>query len=172
MTVLVATDLDGTVLFSDRAMGDVRPDPARLTPVDVVGDGRVYAYMTDSVLAGWTALAAAGAIVPATTRSLPQYARLRLPGPPPRFAVVCNGARLLVDGESDPAWERTVRAAIAAGSAGFAEVQRQCDVWRAAHDGLTVRAVEDFFLYFTVAVREPWFVRFAGEVAAWGRAHG
>jgi hypothetical protein len=128
--------------------------------------------MTDSVLAGWTALAAAGAIVPATTRSVPQYTRLRLPGRPPRYAVVCNGARLLVDGESDPGWERTVRSAVAAGSAGFAEVQRQCDAWRAAHDGLTVRPVEDFFLYFTVAVRGPWFVRFAGEVAGWARAHG
>jgi hypothetical protein len=168
--VLVATDLDGTVLFSERAMGDTRPDPARLRPIDVVDD-HIYAYMTDTVVDGWIRLAGAGAVLPATTRSVPQYTRLRLPGPPPRYAVVCNGARILADGESDPDWERRVRAALA-GAASFAEVERQCVAWRDGHDFASLRAVEDFFVYFTVTVREEWLVSFAGEVADWCRERG
>ena len=171
MTVVVATDLDGTVLFSDRAMAPTRPDPARLTPVDVVGE-RVYGYMTDTVAAAWARLAGAGALVPATTRSVAQYTRLRLPGPRPRYAVVCNGGRVLVDGEPDPAWERGVRAAIAAGGAPFDEVRRRCDAWRAERGFASLRTVDDLFLYFTVTVRERWFADFAGEVGAWCRRQG
>jgi hydroxymethylpyrimidine pyrophosphatase-like HAD family hydrolase len=171
VTVLVATDLDGTVLFSERAMAPTPPDPARLTPVDVV-DSRVYAYMTDTVLAEWARLAAAGAIVPATTRSVPQYERLRLPGPPPRFAVVCNGGRLLVSGSSDAGWERRVRAALAAAGVPYDEVRRRCERWHAEHPSASLRTVEDFFLYFTVKVRDRWLTSFAAEVGAWCRGHG
>jgi hydroxymethylpyrimidine pyrophosphatase-like HAD family hydrolase len=160
----VATDLDGTVLFSDRAMGDTRP--TQVSPVDVVGD-RIYAYMTPPVLAAWARLAATGVLVPATTRSVAQYERLRLPGPPPRYAVVCNGGRLLVDGESDPAWERAVRAAIAAEGAGYDQVRRRCEAWRDQHGIASLRTAEDFFLYFTAAARDAWLVEFAAEVAAW-----
>ena len=168
--VLAATDLDGTVLFSERAMGPNRPDPARLHPVDVVDD-HVYAYMTSAVIDGWTRLARDGAVLPATTRSVPQYLRLRLPGPPPRHAVVCNGARILVDGESDPGWERRVRAALGEATP-FAEVERQAAEWRSQHGFASLRSVEDFFLYFTVTVREDWLAPFAGEVAEWCRPRG
>jgi hydroxymethylpyrimidine pyrophosphatase-like HAD family hydrolase len=169
VSVLVATDLDGTVLFSERTLGD--PRPAELVPVDVV-DERVYAYMTAPVIAAWTRLAALGALVPATTRSVPQYTRLRLPGPPPRFAVVCNGGRVLVDGAADPAWERTVRAALAARGAGYDEVIRRCTAWREEHDFASLRTVEDFFMYFTVRTRERWLATFAREVADWCRERG
>jgi hypothetical protein len=166
----VATDLDGTVLFSERAMGSSRPDPARLTAVDIAGD-QIYAHMTDTVIAGWTRLAGAGAVLPATTRSVPQYTRLRLPGPPPRYAVVCNGARILVDGSSDPDWEHRIRAALRE-AASFAEVERQCAVWRDERGFASLRSVEDFFVYFTVTVREDWLEPFAGEVAGWCRERG
>jgi hydroxymethylpyrimidine pyrophosphatase-like HAD family hydrolase len=169
--VLVATDLDGTVLFSDRAMGATRPAPERLRPIDVVDD-HIYAYMTDPVIAGWTRLAEAGTVLPATTRSVPQYTRLRLPGPPPQYAVVCNGGRILdADGGSDPDWDRKVRAALA-GAASFAEVEKQAAGWRDERGFASLRSVEDFFVYFTVTVREDWLVSFAGEAADWCRPRG
>jgi hypothetical protein len=147
-------------------MAPNRPGDDRLVPVDVVGE-HVYGYMTGTVAAAWARLAGAGALVPATTRSVAQYTRLRLPGPPPRYAVVCNGGRVLVDGEPDPAWERSVRAAIAAGGAGFDEVRRRCETWLAEHDFAALRSVDDYFMYFTVRVRERWFPGFAAEVAGW-----
>lgn len=169
--VMVATDLDGTVLFSERAMGDNRPDAGRLRPIDVDGD-RTYAYMTDSAVDRWVDLATAGAVVPVTTRSVPQYLRLRLPGPPPRHAVVCNGARLLVDGVSDPTWERTVRRAVAGSAAPFDEVWRQAVGWGAERGFAAVRAVEDFFVYLTVSVREDWLTGFARDADTWLRGRG
>jgi hypothetical protein len=174
MRTLVATDLDGTVLFSEQSISELASGEARaarLQPVDVDGE-RVYAYMTRSAVDRWSALAAVEAVVPVTTRSVPQYERLRLPGPAPRFAVVCNGARVLVDGESDPAWERAVRAVLAADAAPFAEVWRTASTWKAERGFASLRAVEDFFVYLTVAHREDWLSGFAREVHAWCRERG
>jgi hydroxymethylpyrimidine pyrophosphatase-like HAD family hydrolase len=169
--VVVVTDLDGTVMFSDRAMGADRPDDSRLRPVDTVGP-RTYSYMTDTAAAHWTDLVATGAMVPVTTRSVPQYQRLSLPGPPPRYAVVCNGARLLVDGVSDTAWESGVRRRLAVAAASFAEVWRRAIAWQAGRESAAVRAVEDFFVYITVARRDDRFTELAREADAWGRERG
>jgi hypothetical protein len=170
---VVATDLDGTVLFSERAMaaGQTRPEPADLVAVDVDA-GRTFAYMTTRAAGRWTDLARAGVVVPATTRSVPQYLRLRLPGPRPRLAVVCNGARLLVDGESDPVWERTVRQRMAVAAAPFATVWQQATRWHDERGFSAVRAVEEFFVYLTVQQREDWLVAFAQEAADWARSRG
>jgi hypothetical protein len=152
-------------------MGAERPDPARLSPVDTDGR-RTYAYMTDTAVRRWTDLVAAGAVVPATTRSVEQYLRLRLPGPPPRYAVVCNGARILVDGLSDPAWEKAVRRRLADEAVGFDAVWERAGRWRAEHGFAAVRAVEDFFVYITVTARDERFVAAAREAGRWSRERG
>ncbi|GAB3855637.1 hypothetical protein ACFPIJ_59540 [Dactylosporangium cerinum] len=173
MTTVVATDLDGTVIFSEKAMshGPVRPADEDLVPVDVDGE-RIYAYMTTRVVRQWTGLADAGVVVPATTRSVEQYQRLRLPGQRPAAAVVCNGARLLVDGGSDAGWERQVRRRLAEGGATFDTVWQEAQRWRDQRGFDAVRSVEDFFIYLTVVRREPWLEAFADEAAEWGRING
>lgn len=173
MSTIIATDLDGTVLFSERAMaaGTVRPDPADLVPIDIDGD-RTYAYMTTATARRWAELTAAGVVVPATTRSVPQYLRLRLPGQPPPYAIVCNGARLLVGGESDPVWERQVRRTMADAAASFETVWKQGVDWHDRRGFAAVRAVEDFFVYLTVEHREAWLPEFAAEAGVWAETNG
>ncbi|GAA0804568.1 HAD family hydrolase [Spirilliplanes yamanashiensis] len=172
MTTVVATDLDGTLLFSQRAMaaGSRRPPAKDLVPVDVEG-GRTYAYMTTAVIRDWARLAGAGALVPATTRSVPQYRRLRLPGPPPHIAIVCNGARLLVGGEAEPAWEHRVRRRMRGGVA-FDVVWREATGWYHRHPFAALRAVEDLFMYLTVRERADWLTDVAAQAAAWAGGVG
>jgi hydroxymethylpyrimidine pyrophosphatase-like HAD family hydrolase len=168
MRTIVATDLDGTVLFSEHSMGRGPDRPAATDLVEI----DPYAYMTTTAVAHWTGLAGAGVLVPVTTRSQPQYARLRLPGAPPPLAIVCNGARLLVGGESDPAWERVVRHRIAGSAAPFATVLDRANTWRDERDFAAVRSVEDFFVYLTVQRREEWLTDFAAEADAWAQGRG
>src|SRR3954447_6891393 len=120
VSTLVVTDLDGTVLFSPRSL--VAGDDG-LKPVDM-REGRTLTSMTAAATGEWIRLVRTGALVPATTRSVPQYLRLRLPGPAPKVAIVCNGARLLVDGEPDADWEHRMRRRMR-GSAAFDLVWRQ-----------------------------------------------
>ena len=162
MTALVATDLDGTVMFT------VKRPPPGLVLVDEVGS----ACMTTTTAAGWERLAATGSLVPVTTRSIPQYRRLALPGPPVRYAMVCNGARLLVDGEIDAQWHHRVRRDIAASAAGFHAVWQQAICWHANRGFRTLRAVEEFFIYLTVVRSEGWLTEFAAEAQDWAAPLG
>ena len=66
-------------------------------------------------------LAARHLLVPVTTRTVAQFARIALPSPA-RHAVCANGGVLLVDGERDAAWADWVRATCAV-SAPLAEVE-------------------------------------------------
>ena len=111
MRTLIATDLDRTLIYSGRARR-LGPDVAATVCVER-HDGAPSAFMTAAAAGLLARLAAREPVVPVTTRTEEQYRRVRLPGPPPRYAVVANGGVLLVDGEPDRAWSQRVAAALA-----------------------------------------------------------
>ncbi len=125
MTVLVATDLDRTLIYSAAAAG--RP-PGELVAVEHL-DGRAISYMTAAGLQLLAELAARHVVVPVTTRTPEQLARVRLPGAPPRYAVAANGGAILVDGTPDADWAERVRAVVAAAAPveeAFAVLEAAC----------------------------------------------
>ncbi len=103
MTALVAVDLDQTVVYSRRSVGE---QPGPLVVVEHL-DGEPSSSMTEAAVAAWRVLAARHLVVPVTTRTVEQYRRVRLPSPVP-YAVCANGGVLLVDGARDAAWDRDV----------------------------------------------------------------
>jgi hypothetical protein len=106
MTALIASDLDRTLIYSAKARA-LGPDDRASVCVEL-HDGKPASFMTADAAAGLAALATLATVVPVTTRVVEQYRRVRLPGPPPRFAVSANGGVLLVDGVPDRAWTRHV----------------------------------------------------------------
>ena len=109
MSVLIATDLDRTIIYSAAAAGRA---PHDLVVVERL-DGRPLSYMTVRGLGLLGSLAGEHVVVPVTTRTPEQLARVRLPGARLRYAVAANGGVLLVDGEPDQEWAARVRAALA-----------------------------------------------------------
>jgi len=125
--VLVATDLDRTLIYSRVAAGAVSPED--LVPVEHL-DGRAISFMTRSGLALLSQLAADHVVVPVTTRTPEQLERVRLPGSPARYAIAANGGVLLVNGVPDPDWAARVGVAIgeaASLSEAYASLTRACD---------------------------------------------
>jgi hypothetical protein len=113
VTVLVATDLDRTVVHSARAAGPVGPGPVLCLERHA---GVPTAMLTRRTAAALAALARRAVWVPATTRSAAQYARLGLGGRlgvTPRHVVAACGGVLLVDGVPDPAWASRVERLLA-----------------------------------------------------------
>ncbi|MGP3971190.1 HAD family hydrolase [Streptomyces sp. 6N223] len=173
--VLVATDLDRTLIYSPGALAlDGMPDAQapRLLCVEVYAS-RPQSFLTETAAGLLAELAAepAALLVPTTTRTREQYLRIRLPGPQPRFAVCANGGHLLVDGRSDEAWHAGVRRRLAAECAPLAEVQRHL---RAAADPawlLKERDAEGLFAYLVVD-RERLPETFAKELADWAEPRG
>lgn len=107
--ILVATDLDRTLIYSRGALEAHGDTERQLVPVEVHEDKHA-SWMTAEAAASFATLAARAVVVPVTTRTPEQWHRVALPGPPPRFAVTANGGVLLVDGRPDMPWSATVAA--------------------------------------------------------------
>lgn len=168
MTMLVASDLDRTLIYSSTARR-LGADEAPVVEVEV-HDGKPVSFMTAAAAQALVELAARAALVPVTTRVYEQYQRVRLPGPPARYAVLANGGIVLVDGVPDPAWSRRVAAALADG---FPLARVWDQVGHVCHPEFTVmlRNAADLFCYAVVRARRlP--AGFVDDVAGWAAERG
>ncbi|HEY2297573.1 MAG TPA: HAD family hydrolase [Jatrophihabitans sp.] len=168
MTVLAATDLDRTLIYSRKARA-LGADDAATVCVEV-HDGEQVSFMTAAAAEALVDLAARAAVVPVTTRIVEQYRRVRLPGPPPKYAVVANGGVLLVDDAPDRGWARHIECSLAA-SVPLDEVWAH--VGNVCHTDFTVklRNASDLFCYAVVRPsRLPG--GFVGDLSAWAAERG
>jgi len=149
---LVATDLDRTLIYSRAAIetANAGDDVGPLRCVEWL-DGHELSFMTE-VAAGWLeAIGNTADLVPITTRTPAQFARVKLPGGTTRYAVTSNGGHILVDGEPDMDWRLAVLTRIAGDGSALAEVlvglqQQAADDWvlnRKVADGLFCYLVVD-----------------------------
>lgn len=158
--VLVATDLDRTLIYSRSAMGDAQFGSVPIRCVEMYR-GEPLSYLTVDAARLLASLSAAAPVVPVTTRTPEQYARIALPGGPSRYAVVSSGGRILVDGVDDPRWRRHVEET--AGDAGVAldtvVAELGSRVGAVGTDTSWVRALrvaDDLFCYLVVDLeRQP-----------------
>ncbi|MGW6710567.1 HAD family hydrolase [Streptomyces sp. NPDC054956] len=174
MTVLVASDLDRTLIYSNAALALTMPDPEapRLLCVEV-HESKPLSYMTETA-AGLLAKLSANpdvVFVPTTTRTRKQYQRIRFPGQPARYAICANGGQLLVDGVPDRDWRRQVAARLAAESAPLEEMRAHL---LSATDPAWLRkarVAEDLFAYLVVerALVPPEWIKALTE---WAEARG
>jgi hypothetical protein len=166
MTVVIASDLDRTLIYSAAALALEMPDAEapRLLCVEVYGH-QPLSYMTQTAAGLLAELGGAAVFVPTTTRTREQYRRIRLPGPAPRFAICANGGHLLVDGASDPDWRAQVQQTLSGGCAPLSEVREH--LVRSADPAwlLKERVAEDLFAYLVVErslLPEVWVKDLAG----------
>lgn len=146
MTALLASDLDRTLIYSRRFFHT--PPPA--SQCVEIYQGEPISFMTVAAADQLRQLAARHLVVPTTTRTIAQYARITLPGAPYKFAITSNGGNLLVDGIPDPVWTKVVTARIRAEGPPLSEV---VDELRTRIDGRWVRSLrtaEDLFCYLVV----------------------
>ncbi|MFJ5232226.1 HAD family hydrolase [Kitasatospora sp. NPDC088391] len=152
---LVASDLDRTLVYSNRALALDVPDrlAPRLLSVEV-HDGKALSFMTETAAELLAELAAQVPVVPITTRTRTQYERINLPGPTPGwippYAVCANGGHLLVDGVPDPDWHREIRSRLAAASAPVAEVVEHLAITADPEWTHKRRVADELFAYLVV----------------------
>ncbi|MEU7556345.1 HAD family hydrolase [Streptomyces sp. NPDC044571] len=174
MTVLVASDLDRTLIYSTAALGLSMPDTAapRLLCVEV-HESKPLSYMTETaaqLLAGLTADPVV-VFVPTTTRTRKQYQRIRFPGRPAPYAICANGGQLLVDGVPDRDWRRQVAARLAEECAPLEEVHGHLLATADPAWLRKARVAEDLFAYLVVEralVPAEWIK----TLAEWAEARG
>lgn len=170
--VLVASDLDRTLIYSSAALALAMPDEVapRLLCVEV-HEARPLSFMTETAADLLTRLADTVRFVPSTTRTRKQYRRISLPGRVPRYAICANGGHLLVDGRTDRDWNDEMRRRLADGCAPLEEIR--------AHLAATAdpawlrkeRVAEDLFAYLVVD-RERLPAGWVKDLAGWAGERG
>ncbi len=169
MSVLVATDLDRTLIYSRGALeahGDTRRD---LVVVER-HDHKDASWMTTAAARTFAGLSDRALVVPVTTRTPEQWHRVRLPGPAPRYAITANGGILLVDGRVDHSWDATVAAELAR-AAPLAEVWEHASQVCRPDWTVKLRNARGLFCY-AVLHRKRLPVSFLAEAAGWAEQRG
>ncbi|MFJ8430324.1 HAD family hydrolase [Kitasatospora sp. NPDC094019] len=173
---VVASDLDRTLIYSNRALALDVPDrlAPRLLSVEV-HDGKALSFMTEQAAALLVELAREAVLVPATTRTRTQYERVNLPGPTPGwvppYAICANGGRLLVDGVPDEDWQTEMAGRLAEGAAPLAEVVEHLAL-RADPEWTHKRRVADELFAYLVVERAELPVGWIAELTGWCAERG
>lgn len=117
MKPVVCADLDRTLIYSAAALDLTGPDALlpRLLCVELF-EGVPLSYVTEAAARGLESLARAATLVPTTTRTPEQYARVHLLDKAPGYAICANGGHILVDGIADREWAAAVRDRVAGGA--------------------------------------------------------
>lgn len=151
MAVLVASDLDRTLIYSAKALHlDVPDDEAPLLTVSEVYQGAPLSYMTRRAQEDLVELAAETVFVPVTTRTTAQFRRVRLPLVRFDYAVTTNGGTLLHQGEADPEWASTVATRLRSSCAPLAEIEALVALLGDVPWILRVSRAEEHFVYAIV----------------------
>ncbi len=168
MNVLVATDLDRTLIYSTKAsqLGATSPQVVCVE----VHDGKPASFMTEVAAQAVIALAAACTLVPATTRVPAQFERVTLPGPAPKYAIAANGGMLYVDGALDQTWSAGVVRELAGGFP-LADVWEQAGHVCRPEWTIKLRNAAELFCYAVVHPnRLP--EGFVSDVSGWAAERG
>jgi hypothetical protein len=170
VSAVVCLDLDRTTIYSAAALDLRGPDheAPRLLCVEVY-KGAPLSFLTEAAAGTLRELQDVATVVPTTTRTPAQLARVHLPGPPARYAIASNGGHLLVNGVADPEWDAAVRERLT-GCAPLAEVHAHLRA-RGGPFVLTLREASGLFAYAVVdraALPDGW----VDELAAWCAPRG
>ena len=98
--IVFHSDLDNTLIYS------YKHDLGNEKRCVEIYQGREISFMTDKSFALLKEVYERVLFVPTTTRTIEQYERINLGIGIPRYALVCNGGVLLIDGKEDEAWYR------------------------------------------------------------------
>ncbi|MCI5752649.1 MAG: hypothetical protein MR038_09245 [Oscillospiraceae bacterium] len=137
--MLFLSDLDNTLIFSYK----------KLSEKDLCvekKDGKNLSYMTYHSAELFSDIVRRVTFIPVTTRSAEQYGRISFPeGYIPKYAVIDNGANLLINGEPDKQWRSEVIPAI---NESLPEI-RECEKYlqKCGEVYFDIRFVDDSFLF-------------------------
>lgn len=151
MTVLFASDLDQTLIYSRRSMGD-EVEPEELREVERY-EGQPQSFMTEQSQAALWELEESAVFVPVTTRTQAQYERVTgiyENGEPPRFAIISNGAVILENGEPIKEWSDTIRRKCVSRKTIIKELMPEIRRHFSEDWVLKVRQAEDWFVYLII----------------------
>lgn len=96
--ILFHSDLDNTLIYSHRH--DIGPDKVCVENYQ----NREVSFISKEAMKILRRIQSGLVFVPTTTRTIEQYSRIHFDMEIPKYALVCNGGILLIDGQVDDRW--------------------------------------------------------------------
>ncbi|MGN0695274.1 MAG: hypothetical protein ACI4J5_00755 [Oscillospiraceae bacterium] len=137
--MLFLSDLDNTLIFSYRKLSEENLCVEKK-------DGKDLSYMTYRSAELFGRIVRRVTFIPVTTRSAEQYGRISFPGGyVPRYAVIDNGANLLINGKPDDQWRSEIIPAV---NESLPEIH-ECEKFlrKCGEVYFDIRFVDDSFLF-------------------------
>ena len=151
MTILFASDLDRTLIYSKNSRGQ-EVNEEDLTAVEWI-DEKPTAFMTQKGLQLFQQITSSISFVPVTTRTAEQYNRvvgLYHNVKKPKYAIVSNGAVILEDGNPLAEWSDKVIAQMQQNKSSIEHVLPQLDAYTKNKFVLKVMQAESWFVYLII----------------------
>ncbi|MFJ7826003.1 HAD family hydrolase [Psychrobacillus sp. NPDC096623] len=151
MTILFASDLDRTLIYSKNSRGQ-EVNEEDFAAVEWI-DEKPTAFMTIKGLQLFQQIASSTTFLPVTTRTAEQYNRIT--GlyhniEKPKYAIVSNGAVILEDGKPLAEWSDNVIAQMQQNRTSIAHVLPQLDAYTQNKFVLKVMQAESWFVYLII----------------------
>ena len=151
MTILFASDLDRTLIYSKNSRGqDVSEQ--EFAAVEWV-DEKPTAFMTKKGLQLFQKITSTMTFLPVTTRTADQYNRITglfSAADKPKYAIVSNGAVILEDGKPPTEWSDKVIAQMQQNRTSIEHVLPQLDAYTKNKFVLKVMQAESWFVYLII----------------------
>lgn len=147
--MIFVSDLDQTLIYSEKFIEE--PVRSRVVPIEEK-DGKIISYILSDTLENLKSLMDKAVFIPATTRTLEQYGRIKVfRDIVPTFAIVNHGGSILIDGEPDTDWQGRVKESLCSSCEAIKKVRETFE--NGIYDSswvLDIREVEDLFFYCIV----------------------
>lgn len=148
MTILFASDLDQTLIYSRRTMGSGVSEE-ELREAERI-DGKPHSFMTSKSQSALWNLDSSVCFLPVTTRTQAQYERVTgiyQGNERPRFAIVANGAVILENGEPIKEWSDDIRKRCVSRKTIIQELKPEIERYFTEDWVVSVREADDWFVY-------------------------
>lgn len=151
MTILFASDLDRTLIYSKNSRGQ-EVSEQDFTAVEWVEE-KATAFMTNKGLQLFKDISPSITFLPVTTRTAEQYNRITglfNTVEKPKYAIVSNGAVILEDGKPLKEWSDKVIAQMQHNRTSIEDVLPQLDTYTKNKFVLKVMQAESWFVYLII----------------------
>ena len=168
--MMFASDLDGTLIYSNRRL-DRHPVSVPVRCVEVY-NGKEVSFMTEKAITLLRELSEEMMFVPVTTRTAEQYNRISLFREEirPTYAITSNGAVVLKDGNIDLQWQDYVRAKIDGSMASVEDIKRKIEETPGASQTEMIHVVDRFFVY--MIIKPPLSPERIKDLSQWAAEYG
>ncbi|MFP4014043.1 MAG: hypothetical protein ACLFVQ_08175 [Chitinispirillaceae bacterium] len=149
--MFLASDLDRTLIYSRKAMEQLNGSVPRDLRCVEVYENENFCFTTSQAGLLIDTLLREKLLVPVTTRTQEQYGRIQLSRSyVPEWAVTCNGAVVLRNGEVDTEWDFHIKKRLAESSLSIFEMEQLIEPFLSSDWFVKKRTAESWFIYMIV----------------------